>query len=110
MEVGHVARTHLEEQHRLVEREMMRLARLAQLALVLLRVAEIRPVRDEPHRAAADFADEALRHRIGHARPECEAPSIAARARSSDVTMMVTMNHEAILMPSGRSKMFTTVV
>ena len=36
-EVGHVAGTHFEKQHRLVERKVMRLARLPQLVLVLLR-------------------------------------------------------------------------
>jgi hypothetical protein len=74
---------------------VVRLARFAQLVLVLLGLARVGPV--------------------GRARPSvstlCTRSSVERSTRdTSDVTMIVAMNQAAILTPSGRSITLATVV
>ena len=63
-----------------------------------------------PNGRSAGFADEALAPARRAARRWMRSSVDRSTRETSDVTMIVTMNHEAILMPSGRSMMLTTVV
>ena len=87
----------------------MGLPRLAQLVLVLLAVAEVGPVRDDPDRRDRRFVDE--RCATSSASTPWTRSSVERSTRDiSDVMTMTTMKIDAILRPSGRSMMFTTVV
>ena len=63
-ELRRIAGTHFEEKDRLVRRQMMRIASLAKLAVVLLAVAGVRPVRDDADRPPRGFLQEPARGRV----------------------------------------------
>jgi hypothetical protein len=109
-ELRRVAALDLEKQHRVVWGQMMRLPRLMQLVVVLFPISRARPVGDDIDLPPARRVVYDLWARGSGSTPSTRSSVDRSVRDTSDVTTMVRMKTDAILMPSGRSIMFVTLV
>jgi hypothetical protein len=109
-ELGDVAWAHFDEQHALLRQEMMRILGLAQLPLIYSSGSPLSGLL-AMIRTGDPAASLMKRSAISSVwTPRMRSSVERATREMSDVAMIVTINHDAIFTPSGRSMMFVTVV
>ena len=89
--------------------QIVRVLRLTELVLRTPRAARVGPIGDDAHGAPAASVRNRSAHSSGFT--PCTRNSVERRTReTNELTTIATMNIAAILMPAGRSAMFTIVV